>query len=83
MFQDLFNALLEQFAIAEIDHVGLETGRDGNGAAVLSVACGRDTKPFTLRESKVLYLRHSMKIAGGAFETATDGERELYRFIFS
>jgi hypothetical protein len=83
MFQDLLNALLEQLAIAEIDHVDLTTGRDDSGAAVLSVAPAQDTRPFTLRDSKALYLRHSMNIAGGAFENVTSENRELYRFIFS
>ena len=83
MFQDLLNALLEQFAIGEIDAIDLATGRDEDGAAILSVTCGPGTKPFALRESKALYLRHSLKIAGGAFEKITSGENELYHFIFS
>lgn len=83
MFQDMLNALLEQLAIADIDHISLETGRGETGAAALSVTCGGNAKPFALRESKVLYLKHSMKIAGGEFEKIIDRERELYRFIFS
>ncbi len=83
MFQDLLNALLEQFAISEIDHIDLETGRDENGAAILSVAPGHDAGPFSLRDSKALYMRHSMKIAGGSFEAVTSGGKELYRFLFS
>lgn len=83
MFQDLLNALLEQFAISEIDHIDLETGRNERGQAVLSVTSGRDMGPFALRDSKALYLRHSMKIAGGSFEAVTSGGRVQYRFIFS
>jgi glyoxylase-like metal-dependent hydrolase (beta-lactamase superfamily II) len=82
MFQDMLTALLEQLAIAEINHISLETGCDGE-RATLSVTLGQGSKPFTLRESKMLYFQHSMKIAGGEFHRLISGEAEIYRFLFS
>lgn len=82
MFQDMLNALFEQLAISEINHISLETGCDGEWAA-LSVTPGPGSRPFTLRESKVLYFQHSMKIAGGEFHKTISDETEIYRFIFS
>jgi len=81
MFQDILSALLEQLAIAGIEYISLETSRGGNGT-VLSVTPGQGSKPFILRESKMLYLQHSMKIAGGIFKKIVSEEKEIYQFIF-
>jgi len=81
MFQDILRDLLEQLAIAGIEYISLETSRGGNGT-VLSVTPGQGSKPFILRESKMLYLQHSMKIAGGIFKKIVSEEKEIYQFIF-
>ena len=81
MFQDILSALLEQFAIEEIDHISLETGCN-DGRATLSVTTGPGSKVFTLRESKMRYFQHSMKIAGGEFHEIITDERSTYRFLF-
>jgi len=82
MFQDMLSALLEQFAVSRIDQISLETGKNGMEILLL-VAPGGDGKPFRLRETKMLYFQHSMKIAGGKFDRIIVDEKEIYRFIFS
>jgi len=79
MFRDMLCAVLEQLAISEIDSICLETGWDGD-RAVLSVRPEPGRKAFSLRESKEVYFKHSMKIAGGEFHRITSEETELYRF---
>lgn len=82
MFQDLLTALLEQLAISGITHIFLETGFDSE-CVTLTVTPGPGNKPFVLRESKTLYLKHSMKLAGGEFQKTVSEEKETYRFIFA
>jgi glyoxylase-like metal-dependent hydrolase (beta-lactamase superfamily II) len=82
LFQDILTALLEQLAISEITHVSLETDYDAE-RATLTVIPGPGEKPFILRNSKTLYLQHSMKFAAGEFHKTLSGETESYRFIFS
>ena len=82
IFQDMLTALLEQFAIAGIDHISLETGMD-NESATLTVTPGHDSKPFVLRRSKTMYLQHSMRLASGEFKKTASNGQEVYSFIFS
>ena len=82
MFQDLLAALLEQFAISEITHINLQTAGDGKNTT-LTVTPEPGAKPFVLRDSKTLYLRHSLKLAGGEFRKTSTNGTEVYRFIFS
>ncbi|MBA4390380.1 MAG: hypothetical protein C0399_05530 [Syntrophus sp. (in: bacteria)] len=82
MFQDMLAALLEQLAISEITNISLETDCDSKGTT-LTVTPGPGDKPFVLRESKTLYLQHSMRLAGGEFRKNVSEETETYWFIFS
>ena len=81
ILQDMLTALLEQLAIAEITCISIETGYD-SGNTVLTITPGPDNKPFTLRDSKALYLQHSLRLAGGEFQKILSAEAETYRFIF-
>lgn len=82
IFQDMLTAFLEQLAISEITIISFETDYDSENTA-LTVAPGPGNKPFALRESKMLYLQHSMRLAGGEFQKIVSEEIETYRFIFS
>lgn len=82
ILQDMLTALLEQLAIAEITSISLATDCDC-GETFLTVTPGAGNKHFALRESKILYLQHSLRLAGGEFQRIVSAEAETYRFIFS
>jgi glyoxylase-like metal-dependent hydrolase (beta-lactamase superfamily II) len=82
MFQDILAAFLEQCAISEIPQVLLETYRNGRDI-ILSAKPAQSNSPFVLRESKLLYQQHSMRLAGGEFRRNVSPEIESYHYVFS
>jgi|GEM_PF-839620 len=81
MFQDVFTAFLEQLAISEVYEVLLKTYRDGENI-ILSLTPIHSNNPFILRESKMLYQQHSMRLAGGEFKKNVSQDLDAYQYVF-
>jgi glyoxylase-like metal-dependent hydrolase (beta-lactamase superfamily II) len=72
-FHDTLSVLLEQFAIFGIKNISLKCLAEKD-KIVLQVTDGLNDNVFELRGSKMSYLGHSMRLAGGSFyRTITDG----------
>lgn len=82
MFLDVLTALLEQFAISEIPTVLLTTHREEKNIILSVTPSLENIKAFVLRESKLLYLEHSMRLAGGEFKKSDDNQNIAYYYIF-
>jgi glyoxylase-like metal-dependent hydrolase (beta-lactamase superfamily II) len=82
MFQDVLTAFLEQLAISEVPQVLLKTYSDQHDI-ILSITPVKINNPFTLRESKLLYQQHSMRLANGDFRKIISRETEAYHYAFS
>jgi glyoxylase-like metal-dependent hydrolase (beta-lactamase superfamily II) len=81
MFQDVFTAFLEQLAISEVPQVLLKTYRDGE-EIILSITPMHGDNTFALRESKLLYQQHSMRLTGGEFKINTSRNADAYQYVF-
>ncbi len=81
MFQDVFTAFLEQLAISEVPQVLLKTYRDGE-EIILSITPMHGDNAFALRESKLLYQQHSMRLTGGEFKINTSRNADAYQYVF-
>jgi glyoxylase-like metal-dependent hydrolase (beta-lactamase superfamily II) len=79
LFQEAVSALLEQFAVCRVNHVHLaclpETER-----MVLQVTDDVSDSLLQLRDSKLSYLRHAMRMAGGSFQKTATGRITCYQF---
>ncbi|MCX5813369.1 MAG: MBL fold metallo-hydrolase [Proteobacteria bacterium] len=82
MFQDVLTAFLEQLAISEVPQALLKTYRNHQDIS-LSVTPMHNNNPFTMRESKLLYQQHSMRLAGGDFRRIVSQGVEAYHYVFS
>jgi len=82
MFQDILTDLLEQIAISEVPHVLLKTYRDQDNI-ILSVTPMYNHIPFILRESKLLYQQHSIRLSNGEFIKSVSNGIDSYHYIFS
>ena len=75
IFQDAVSSLLEQFAISGTDVVSLWSVTGGEKAQ-LKIAAGKREAEIELRHSKLAYLEHAVRMAGGSFRlTEADGTR--------
>ncbi|MCX5806208.1 MAG: MBL fold metallo-hydrolase [Proteobacteria bacterium] len=81
MFQDILTAFLEQLAISEVPQVLLKTYRSRKDI-ILSLTPMHGSNPFVLRESKLLYQQHSMRLAGGEFKKNVSQNTDVYHYIF-
>ncbi|MEI6152929.1 MAG: MBL fold metallo-hydrolase [Deltaproteobacteria bacterium] len=78
-FHDTVSALLEQFAVSGIKHVYLKSLiKEGN--VVLQVTDGTKDSTLELRDSKLSYLGHSMRLAGGGFHRTSIDDIIYYDF---
>ncbi len=82
MFQDVLTALLEQFAILEVPAVLLTTYREGKNIILSVTPSLENIRAFVLRESKLLYLEHSMRLAGGEFKKSDNNQNITYYYVF-
>jgi len=72
-FNDTVSALLEQFAVSGIKNVYLKCFIEKD-KVVFQITDGIKNNVFEIRGSKLSYLGHSMRLAGGSFyKTLVDG----------
>ncbi|VBB45099.1 hypothetical protein TRIP_B350199 [uncultured Desulfatiglans sp.] len=81
IFQDMLVALLEQIAVSGLTRVQMNIYRKDK-EIILSVEILDDGESFVLRESKLLYLQHSMKRAGGMFHSHAADKKNIYHYVF-
>ena len=79
VFQETLSALLEQFAVSSIKHVYL-TGLIEKEKLVLQVTDATKESGLELRGSKLSYLQHSMRLAGGSFHKTITDNTIYYNF---
>ncbi|MCX5808841.1 MAG: MBL fold metallo-hydrolase [Proteobacteria bacterium] len=79
IFHDTMSALLEQCAVSGIKIVYLKSLVE-EGKAVLQVTDGIKDSALELRASKLSYLGHSMRLAGGSFHRTVIDDIIYYNF---
>jgi hypothetical protein len=79
IFNDTMSALLEQCAVSGIKSVYLKSLVE-EGKAVLQVTDGIKDSSLELRDSKLSYLGHSMRLAGGSFHRTVIDDITYYNF---
>jgi hypothetical protein len=79
LFQEAVSALLEQFAVSRVKEVRLECILDA-GTVALRVTRDPSDGPTRLRDSKLSYFRHAMRMAGGGFREVAGDPITSYLF---